>query len=519
MATTTSTPEAILDAVGGAENIIHFTHCATRLRFELKDASGIDKAAVEAIPGVMGAVPQSGDRYQIVIGGAVQSVYDEINSLPAMKNQGGSSGSGQSDADVKAAARAKARGKNAYVDAFFEYLSDSFRPLLPALLGASLIIAGEAICEAFGLINTHADAAEKPATLLFVDAMFRAVFYFLPIMVAYNASKKLKIDPWVGTAIMAALLTPEFVDLEKHPSTTCIDNATINSKLCTAHIAGLPMQLNGYGGQVFVPLMMVAILALVYKGLVKVVPTNVQMVFVPFLSFVIMMPVTAFLIGPLGIWIGTGLGTALFWLNSHAPIIFAILIPMVYPFLVPLGLHWPLNALMLANIASAATNHTDFIQGPMGAWNFACFGATAAVLVWSFRDKDDEMRQTATGALFAGLLGGISEPVRYPPALQAHLPVHARRLCRGRPRPGHRQHAGRHRGRHDHDLRLHLAADHPGLQPHVALRHLRRRGLRHLLLPYRHLRLPHQGGAGRGARRSGRHQGRQHRCLRSDPGR
>ena len=418
MATTTSTPEAILDAVGGAENIIHFTHCATRLRFELKDASGIDKAAVEAIPGVMGAVPQSGDRYQIVIGGAVQSVYDEINNLPAMKSQGGSSGSGQSDADVKAAARAKARGKNALVDAFFEYLSDSFRPLLPALLGASLIIAGEAICEAFGLIDTHVPNDQKPTTLLFVDAMFRAVFYFLPVMVAYNASKKLKIDPWVGTAIMAALLTPEYIflsdkALQEKGVIDCVHNASVNSDLCTAHIAGLPMQLNNYGGQVFVPLMMVAILALVYKGLVKVVPSNVQMVFVPFLSFVIMMPVTAFLIGPLGVWIGTGLGTALFWLNSHAPIIFAILIPMVYPFLVPLGLHWPLNALMLANIASAATNHTDFIQGPMGAWNFACFGATAAVLVWSVRDKDNEMRQTATGALFAGLLGGISEPSLY----------------------------------------------------------------------------------------------------------
>ena len=418
MATTTSTPEAILDAVGGAENIIHFTHCATRLRFELKDASGIDKAAVEAIPGVMGAVPQSGDRYQIVIGGAVQSVYDEINSLPAMKSQGGSSGSGQSDADVKAAARAKARGKNAYVDAFFEYLSDSFRPLLPALLGASLIIAGEAICEAFGLIDTHAANDQKPTTLLFVDAMFRAVFYFLPIMVAYNASKKLKIDPWVGTAVMAALLTPEYIflsdkALQDKGVIDCVHNATLDSDLCTAHIAGLPMQLNNYGGQVFVPLMMVAVLALVYKGLVKIVPTNVQMVFVPFLSFIIMMPVTAFLIGPLGIWIGTGLGTALFWLNSHAPIIFAILIPMVYPFLVPLGLHWPLNALMLANIASEATHHTDFIQGPMGAWNFACFGATAAVLVWSVRDKDNEMRQTATGALFAGLLGGISEPSLY----------------------------------------------------------------------------------------------------------
>ena len=415
MATTTSTPEAILEAVGGPGNIVSFTHCATRLRFELHDASVIDKATVEKIPGVMGAVPQGGDRYQIVIGGAVASVYEQINSLPAMKAAGGgASGSGgQTDAEVKAAARAKARGKNALVDAFFEYLSDSFRPLLPVLLGASLIIAGEAIFEAFHLIDTHVPNEQKPAALLFADAMFRSVFYFLPIMVAYNASKKLKIDPWVGTAIMAALLTPEFLKLETHPSTTCVQNATLNSKLCTAHIAGLPMQLNGYGGQVFVPLMMVAILALVYKGLVKIVPSNVQMVFVPFLSFVIMMPVTAFLIGPLGVWIGTALGTALFWLNSHAPIIFAILIPMVYPFLVPLGLHWPLNALMLANIASAATHHTDFIQGPMGAWNFACFGATAAVLVWSVRDKDNEMRQTATGALFAGLLGGISEPSLY----------------------------------------------------------------------------------------------------------
>ena len=415
MATTTSTPEAILEAVGGPGNIVSFTHCATRLRFELHDASVIDKATVEKIPGVMGAVPQGGDRYQIVIGGAVASVYEQINSLPAMKAAGGgASGSGgQTDADVKAAARAKARGKNALIDAFFEYLSDSFRPLLPVLLGASLIIAGEAIFEAFHLIDTHATNEQKPVALLFVDSMYRSVFYFLPIMVAYNASKKLKIDPWVGTAIMASLLTIEYTDLGKHPSTTCVHNATLNSDLCTAHIAGIPMQLNDYGGQVFVPLMMVAILALVYRGLVKIVPSNVQMVFVPFLSFVIMMPVTAFLIGPLGIWIGTGLGTALFWLNSHAPIIFAILIPMVYPFLVPLGLHWPLNALMLANIASAATNHTDFIQGPMGAWNFACFGATAAVLVWSVRDKDDEMRQTATGALFAGLLGGISEPSLY----------------------------------------------------------------------------------------------------------
>ena len=413
MATTTSTPEAILDAVGGAENIIHFTHCATRLRFELKDASGIDKTTVEAIPGVMGAVPQSGDRYQIVIGGAVQSVYDEINNLPAMKSQGGSSGSGQSDADVKAAARAKARGKNALVDAFFEYLSDSFRPLLPVLLGASMIVAILAVLNTYGFIDSSADIKDQPAPQLVAGAMYRSVFYFLPIMVAYNAAKKLQIDPWVGAAVMAAVMTPEFAQLKEAAGTTCVRNETIQSDLCTAHIFGVPLQLNDYGGQVFVPLLMVAILSLVYKGLAKIVPSNVQMVFVPFLSFVIMMPVTMFLIGPLGIWVGTGLGTALFWLNDTAPFVFAIVIPLVYPFLVPLGLHWPLNAVMLANIANESTGRVDFIQGPMGAWNFACFGATAAVLALSLRDKDKVMTQTASGALAAGLFGGISEPSLY----------------------------------------------------------------------------------------------------------
>ena len=409
-----NTAQEILDAVGGPDNITHFTHCATRLRFELRDASVIDKDTVEAIDGVLGAVPQSGDRYQIVIGGAVQSVFDEINNLPSMK-----SGAAASNDDVKAAARAKARGKNAIVDAFFEYLSDSFRPLLPVLLGASLILAFLAVLEACGVVDTHAKII--PPWLGYVNSMWRAVFYFLPAMVAYNASKKLNIDPWVGTAVILSLLTPNFTGLtntKNFASTTCIQLVEGRDDMlqCTAHIENVPLigtlslPLPDYGGQVFVPLLMVPLLALVYKLLKRVIPANVQMVFVPFFSFIIIMPITAFLIGPLSIWIGNGLGAGLAWLNLHAPIVFAIIIPIIYPFLVPLGLHWPLNALQLANIASTGS---DFIQGPMGAWNFACFGATAGVLFLSIRDRDTDMRQTASGALAAGLFGGISEPSLY----------------------------------------------------------------------------------------------------------
>jgi PTS system beta-glucosides-specific IIC component len=425
-----SAAEAIVAEVGGPENIISVSHCATRLRFDLKDATKVNEKALDKVPGVLGVVPQSGDRYQVVIGGAVETTYSQIMNLPSMKTV--SSGK-LSDSDVKAAERAKTRGKFAWLDSFFEYLSNSFRPLLGVLLGASLVIAGAAVLDALGIVQFRNSATyTKSASWVFIDSIWHAVFFFLPIMVAYNAAKALKIDPWVGATIMGALMTPEFVSLSANKYVETADGSGLYKQVqgfattvctpspipqadpsCVAHIFGIPMQLAGYSGQVFVPLIMVAVLAFVYKFLKKVFPENVQMVFVPFLSMLIMVPVTAFIIGPLGIWLGTTIGTGLAFLNGHAPILFAIIIPLIYPFLVPLGLHWPLNALMLANIASASTGHMDFIQGPMGSWNFACFGATAGVLFIAIRDKEVEMREVATGALAAGLLGGISEPSLY----------------------------------------------------------------------------------------------------------
>lgn len=189
---TTDAAAQIVAKIGGPENILSLTHCATRLRFELADAGKVDTAGLDAIPEVLGAVPQSGDRFQVVIGGAVQTVFTQIMNLPSMA----AVNTGESDADVKARERAKARGKIAWLDAFFEYLSDSFRPLLGVLLGASLIIAFAAVLDAFGVIDFR--SADKPAGWVFWDAMWRSVFYFLPIMVAFNAAKKLNVDPGWG---------------------------------------------------------------------------------------------------------------------------------------------------------------------------------------------------------------------------------------------------------------------------------------------------------------------------------
>ena len=481
----------IVDAVGGSANITNLTHCATRLHFELDDAGQVSQHGLESIPGVLGTFPRTGNRYQVIIGGAVASVYEQIvrlrtarlmpaAQLPSAVMQSASQStqptqsmqptqpaqpaqSAQStqptqptqsapnlsddvaplrDTDTEqshgpantsrhfmprtirewgSAARARAA-------AFFDYLSDSFRPILGVLLGASLVIAIVNVIVALGIVPD----GETSTGWILLKAIWEGVFTVLPIMIAYNAAKKLDVDPWLGGAIMAALMTPQLTGVMSGMSGTsvssalsgeiqCSATAVFGAETCTVSAFGIPIQLNDYSGNIFVPLLMAAVLAVVYRGLKRVIPDSVQLVFVPFLSLVVVFALTILVIGPLGIWLGSGLGAATAWLNAHVPFLFALIIPMLYPFLVPLGLHWPLNALILMNIQTLGY---DFVQGPMGVWNFACFGATAGVLVLAVRGKDSAMRQTAVGALLAGLLGGVSELSLY------GIHLHHRRVYR-----------------------------------------------------------------------------------------
>lgn len=483
----------IVDAVGGPANITSLTHCATRLHFELADAGHVNQHGLESIPGVLGAFPRTGNRYQVIIGGAVASVYEQIvrmrtarlmpaaqlpsavmqsasqstqptqsmqptqpaqpaqsaqstqptqpaQSAPYLSDDAAPSRDTATDAEQSCGPSNTSRhftprtvrewgsAARAWAAAFFDYLSDSFRPILGVLLGASLVIAIVNVIVALGIVPD----GETSAGWILLKAIWEGVFTVLPIMIAYNAAKKLDVDPWLGGAIMAALMTPQLTGVMSGMSGTsvssalsgeiqCSATATFGTETCTVSAFGIPIQLNDYSGNIFVPLLMAAVLAVVYRGLKRVIPDSVQLVFVPFLSLVVVFALTILVIGPLGIWLGSGLGAATAWLNAHVPFLFALIIPMLYPFLVPLGLHWPLNALILMNIQTLGY---DFVQGPMGVWNFACFGATAGVLVLAVRGKDSAMRQTAVGALLAGLLGGVSELSLY------GIHLHHRRVYR-----------------------------------------------------------------------------------------
>lgn len=483
----------IVDAVGGPANITSLTHCATRLHFELADAGHVNQHGLESIPGVLGAFPRAGNRYQVIIGGAVASVYEQIvrlrtarlmpaaqlpsavmqsasqstqptqsmqptqpaqpaqsaqstqptqpaQSAPYLSDDAAPSRDTATDAEQSCGPSNTSRhftprtvrewgsAARAWAAAFFDYLSDSFRPILGVLLGASLVIAIVNVIVALGIVPD----GETSTGWILLKAIWEGVFTVLPIMIAYNAAKKLDVDPWLGGAIMAALMTPQLTGVMSGMSGTsvssalsgeiqCSATAVFGAETCTVSAFGIPIQLNDYSGNIFVPLLMAAVLAVVYRGLKRVIPDSVQLVFVPFLSLVVVFALTILVIGPLGIWLGSGLGAATAWLNAHVPFLFALIIPMLYPFLVPLGLHWPLNALILMNIQTLGY---DFVQGPMGVWNFACFGATAGVLVLAVRGKDSAMRQTAVGALLAGLLGGVSELSLY------GIHLHHRRVYR-----------------------------------------------------------------------------------------
>ncbi|MDN8620178.1 glucose PTS transporter subunit IIA [Corynebacterium kefirresidentii] len=389
MASTKDTSAHIVESIGGADNITSLTHCATRLRFQLADAGKVDKEKLDSDPAVLGTVPQGAHGYQVVMGGGVADYYNEIIKQPGVHASGEKTASSKKEYDG-------VRGKYDWVDYCFEFLSDTFRPVLWALLGASLIIMLLILADTAHIQDFRAPLDEQPEGFRLAHAMFQSVFYFLPVMVGATAAQKLGANMWVSAAIPAALLTPEFSSLGEAGD--------------TANVFGLPLVINSYGSQVFPPILAAIGLYWVEKGLKKIIPSAVQMVFVPFFSLLIMIPATAFLLGPFGIGVGNGISWVLYQINDFSPFILAIVVPLLYPFLVPMGLHWPLNVIMIQNIA---TYGYDFIQGPMGAWNFACFGVVGAVMVISFKEKNNAMRQVSIGAFAAGILGGVSEPSLY----------------------------------------------------------------------------------------------------------
>ncbi len=362
------------ELVGGPDNVSSVHNCATRLRFVVRDDSRVDFDALNKTPGVLQAV-NAGGQVQVVIGTHVDRVREALVRQADWK---------------KLDEHQEASGtKRRPLDAVFDFLGATFQPLIPPITGAALVQVLVLLLVQFGGLD-----GESP-TAAILTAAGNSVFYFLPVLVAFTASRKLGANPFVGATIASALLYPSFMGIGEIGTVT--------------QAFGLPLFMYSYASSMFPALLLALALAGVDRLLKRWLPRVLQQVFVPTIEILLLVPVTAMVFGPIGVILGEGIGNGLAWLSQNAPFVFYIIVPALWIFLVAMGIHWALITIAIGELAAGSS----VILGAAVGYQYAMFGVALGMLILTARKRQKQLRDTATAATIAVGIGGITEPTLY----------------------------------------------------------------------------------------------------------
>ena len=359
--------QAILEQVGGVNNITQLVNCATRLRMNFKDESLVHLDQLNKIPGVLGAVKKSG-QYQIIIGTDVANVCNEIKAMGLNENP---------------TATGKKVGK---IDALMDIFAAIFTPVIPAITAAGMIKAILVICVLLGMEKTS-------QVYIVLSFIADAGFYFLPIMLAVSSAKKLGCNPYLAAMVGGALLHPSFTQL-----------VTAGEPV---HLFGLPIKLINYGSSVIPIILAVWLMTYVERFADKVSPKAVKFFMKPTLTILIVVPIVLVVLGPLGSYIGTGIATVTDFLNMHVSWLVPTLMGAFMPLLVLTGMHWSFLPVLMT---SYTTYGYEAVMGPGSLVSNVCQGSAA--LCVSIKTKNKELKQLASSAGVTALMG-ITEPAMY----------------------------------------------------------------------------------------------------------
>lgn len=389
----------IVEAVGGEKNVESVTHCMTRLRFLLVDDSRANMDNLKSLKGVMGCV-QAGGQCQVIMGDNLIPAYEAIVKNFRFKEAPAVEESEESDDLTLAQRLHPAR----LLRIFVEYVSASVNPMIPGLIAGGMIkvvllLATKAMPE-FAASSTYA----------MLSALGDAPFYFMPIMVAYGASKKLNANPIYAMLVAAAMISPTFL--------TRVTDGTATD------IFGIPVHLQAYTSQMFPSLMIAWVAAKLEKGLTRIIPGMLRAVLVGCLTAIITFALTMVALAPLGAFVGQAIiGTFTTLYGFGGPVVVGLLTG-VLPFLVMTGMHTPFGAFMTQMLA---TNGSDPLLRPaMFLHNMAEGGATLGVF---FRAKDPGVKSEALSAAVGCVLAGVTEPAIYGFNLRLKRPMVA--CCAG----------------------------------------------------------------------------------------
>ena len=361
----------IIKYIGGEENILGLTHCATRLRFTLKDDGMADKDKIKAIKGVLG-VAQNGGQFQIIIGNEVPKAYTSINSKLHISDT------------------SKTQPENVKLtEKLFDFIASIFTPILPAIIGAGLVKSVLALAVLLGL-------STQSNTYYFINIIGDAPLYFLPMMLAVTASKKLGCNPYMAVAITGALL---------HPNYTALITDAYNIHFSS--MFGIPVTLASYGSSVIPVLLMVFLLKYVDRFLDRIIPKMIKFFFKPLLTLLIVASITFIILGPIGFVVGVGISTALNFLSEHVGWLVPMIIGAIFPLMVTTGMHYGIVPFMIQSIGAQGFEQ---ICGPGNLPSNIAQGA--ASLAVAFKTKKEDLKQIALSSGLTAVLG-VTEPALF----------------------------------------------------------------------------------------------------------
>jgi len=385
--------EEILPLTGGRENILSLVHCATRLRFSLKDGGSFQADELKKVKGVMGAM-FTGGQYQVIIGTDVSHVYDHLIEMTGLEG-------GKVDAVEKGDLKGQANPqKGDKMAAVMDVISSLFTPAIAAITGAAMIKVVLVIITMIGVMDASGQ------TYQMFSLVGDAPFYFMPVILAYTSAVKFGVDPMVGMTIGLCMIHPTYISM-------------VNAGDAVRMFGFLPVNLAQYTSTVLPVILVIYVASWVQKLAEKLSPKVIRFFFKPLLTLLIMSPLTFCIVGPLGNLCGKALESVLSVAQINVPWFLPIFFGAFGPIVIMLGMHYAVT-IPLALAAIQAFGYDMLGPGFLVA-NMAQGAAALAVAVLC-KDKDFKSLATSTG--ISAMLG-TTEPALYGVNLRLKKPLYA----------------------------------------------------------------------------------------------
>lgn len=385
----------IIDALGGAENVASCWHCATRLRFELKDWGLVKNSEIDKIKGLMGK-SIAGSQLQLIVGPAVSDVYDELCSKYNLKKEAA--------IDENLDSKGKLTVKSLFSN-IVSAISESFIPIIEIIVATSFISMFATLLGPT-MLNVLPETSNLYILFTFVG---NAGFYFLPIYMGMSAAKRFGASPYLGMLCGAIMLHPTLIEM--------VNTGTPFT------VYGIPMTLVSYASSTIPAFLSVWVMSYIEKFFRKHCPASLKMMLVPLCTILIMLPIELCILGPLGTVIGNGLASAVVWLASFGTlptIIVSTLIGAVFIFAIVFGMHVPLFMIAIGLMSATADGGDALIIPGMMTSVFALAGMELGSIL---KAKDPENRALSISYFVTHMIGGITEPAIFGLGLRYQKPI------------------------------------------------------------------------------------------------